>query len=169
MARGTLKTRATFSTQTAFYSKKHYKTILQKCQNVADSVCSSHRRRDRCVSRSPVGELSSPCVANVPTVTGTTDGTFSFKICTNFHLSTSSSCTLFFTRCSSGSHQSVGSTRPVSQSLRWDCCGCLKGLWGAGQRRPFLFLQLAHRDEAAAFGGVRSGGAAVFQDAESLV
>lgn len=45
----------------------------------------------------------------------------------------------------------------------------MEGVLGAAQRPLPLFLQLAHCDEAAAFGGVRSGGAPVFQDAESLV
>lgn len=68
---------------------------------------------------------------------------------------------------------SNSSRQPASQSVRWDCCrgseGDEGGL-GAGQRpSSSSSAGLAHRDEAAAFGGVRRGGAAVFEDAESLV
>lgn len=151
----------------SFYSKKHYKTILQKCQNVVVNVCSSHRRRRLQV---PSGRaLVFPCCKRLQ---GRRMEPFFFFNLYKFpfiHKFKSHSVVI---RCSSGSHQSEGQHDPpasqsggiVFQGLRW-----LDGALGAGQRPPLLFLQLAHRDEAAAFGGVRSGGAAVFQDAESLV
>lgn len=121
-----------------FYSKKHYKTILEKCQNVVVNVWSSLHRRVGCVSRSPVGELTSSRVASVPTVTGTTYGIFFKNLYKLFHLSTSSSCTqLSHDAPPAPISQMVQLVPSASQSVRWDCCrgseGDEGGL-GAGQR-----------------------------------
>lgn len=157
-----------------FYSKKHYKTIVEKCRNVVVNVWSSLHRRDGCVSRSPVGELTSSRVASVPTVTGTAYGFFFLNLYKLFHLSTSSSCTqLSHDPPPAPISQRVQLVPSASQSVRWDCCRGSEGDEGFGSRSAsllFLLLRrLAHCDEAAAFGGVRRGGAAVFEDAESLV
>lgn len=171
---GTLRTRATLSGQTAFIPRNITKPFSKKCQNIVVNVRSSLRRRDRCVSGSPVGEPSSSRVANVSKVTGTTDGTFFFffLICTNFHLSASSSCTRLSYDAPPDPISQRGQDDPsASQSggIVVEGLRRLKGNRELVSGPSHFFLRLAHRDKAAAFGSVRSGGAAVLQDAESLV
>lgn len=99
---------------------------------------------------------------------------FFLNLYKRFHLSTSSSCTQLSQDTPPAPKSQRAQLVPsASQSVRWDCCRGSEGDEGFGSRSAsllFLLLRrLAHCDEAAAFGGVRRGGAAVFEDAESLV
>lgn len=138
------------------------------------NVCSSLWRRDRSVSPPGLGHPPPPPLVSLPTSTGTTQ-----ILKTNNSVQTLSFLLWFM------SHTlllipSVGrSTRPAGSPVRpsvgwvgllWRVRGGLGGLQGLrGQVGAPLLCRLAHRHEAAAFGGVRRGGAAVFEDAEPLV